>query len=371
MSRLAGRLIIAMNLAANALVRTRSAWPAAPRRILIAHRLLLGDTLMLTPLLKKLRQQYPDAQIVLTMHPAFVPLFSGFPYGAQALAFDPHDSSSVRQIIRSGPYDLGIVPGDNRHSWLARAAGCKHIVAHAHDRPLWKNWPVDTQVPYPLEPAAWGDMVASLIPGAAPERFESTEWPQPSCLEPLSLPPRPYVVLHPGASNPLRTWFPTRWLALAELLSQRGLHVIWSGGPSEAALVSAVDPQERFQSYAGKTDLCQLLALLKNAALTVCVDSGVAHMARLAAVPSVVLYGQGSNQLFGTGQFWSTMPQLAVFEENFPCRDQRHIFRRELSWVRRCDRRSPACTRALCMEPLTVERVLAAAEMLLHRPVKF
>ena len=33
--------------------------PAGPRRILVLHHLLLGDTLMLTALLAKLREQYP------------------------------------------------------------------------------------------------------------------------------------------------------------------------------------------------------------------------------------------------------------------------------------------------------------------------
>ena len=48
--------------------------PADPRRILVAHHLLLGDTLMLTPLLKKLRALHPDAEITMTVPPAFAPL---------------------------------------------------------------------------------------------------------------------------------------------------------------------------------------------------------------------------------------------------------------------------------------------------------
>ncbi|QKO11881.1 hypothetical protein HAT91_00178 [Dickeya solani] len=33
--------------------------PTAVKRILVAHNLLLGDTVMLTPLLAKLRRNYP------------------------------------------------------------------------------------------------------------------------------------------------------------------------------------------------------------------------------------------------------------------------------------------------------------------------
>lgn len=363
MARLAARLQIAAACARQALVRNASAtWPAATRRILIVHRLLLGDTLMLTALVKKLRAQHPQADIVLTMQRAFLPLYAGRPYGVLARAFDPHEPASVRAIIDDGPYDVGIVPGDNRHSWLAYAAGCRHIVAHAGDRPGWKNWPLDDRVPYAAQPATWAAMTAELAPGPAPAPFAPADWPAPAH-RPFAVPSRPYAVLHVGASNPLRTWFAPRWAALAAQLSQAGLQVVWSAGGAQAerALVAAADPQQRHQSLAGQLDLAQLWHLLAQAQLLVCPETGVAHLARLTDTPSVVLYGQGSDVLFGGGHFWHNARQHALIEPVFPCRDQHHLFRRELQWVRRCDRRPPACSQARCMEGLTVERVLSAA----------
>ncbi|MEO7547129.1 MAG: glycosyltransferase family 9 protein, partial [Ramlibacter sp.] len=211
----------------------------------MAHRLLLGDTIMLTPLLKKLRHQYPQADIAVTMQKEFLPLYSARPYGVQALGFDPHDVHSVDSIIRSGPYDLGIVPGDNRYSWLARAAGCRHIVAHAGDRPAWKSWPVDTEYPMSALPATWAEMVAQLVPGPPAPAFDPVEWPTPAWV-PFERPTSPYAVLHLGASNPLKTWFAPRWLELAQQLAQRGLVVVWSGGPRETGLVAAADPSGKF-----------------------------------------------------------------------------------------------------------------------------
>jgi ADP-heptose:LPS heptosyltransferase len=207
----------------------------------------------------------------------------------------------------------------------------------------------------------WGEMVAQLVPGPTPPGFEPAEWPAPTAAD-FERPPAPYAVLHVGASNPLRTWFAPRWLELAERLSNRGLAVVWSAGAQEKHLVDTIDPQGRYPSYAGRLDLSQLFHLLKQASLLVCPDSGIAHLSRLTAIPSVVLYGQGSAQLFGCGRFWQGVPQRALIEENFACRDQQHLFKRELEWVRRCDRRAPACTQARCMEPLSVDRVLHAAD---------
>ncbi len=59
------------------------------RRILIAHNLLLGDTLMLTQLLAKLRKNHPQAQVTLLAAPSAVPLYAEHPYGVRALAFKP------------------------------------------------------------------------------------------------------------------------------------------------------------------------------------------------------------------------------------------------------------------------------------------
>lgn len=361
MSRLPGRLITLAGVARHVLQPNASDWPEQPRRILIAHRLLLGDTLMLTPLLKKLRALYPQVEIVMTMARAFLPLYAARPYGVVPLAFEPQQAESVRAIIDSGPYDVAIVPGDNRHSWLARAAGARHIVAHADDVPAWKNWPVSHAVPYPSAPAAWADMVAELVPGPEPAPYRPQEWAAPVAA-PFERPTSRYAVLHIGASYSLKQWPSERWTALAAELQSRGITPVWSAGRNEAALVQAADPAGRYRSTAGQLDLAQLWQLLAGAQLLVCPDTGIAHLARLVDVPTVTLFGPGSAAIVGAGRFWRDARYAALTEPDFPCRDQRILFRREIDWVRRCERRPPACTQARCMDALTTERVLALLE---------
>src|SRR5205085_42855 len=133
---------------------------AGVRRILVAHNLLLGDVVMLTPLLAKLRAGHPDAEIVLLAAPALVPLYAGRPYGVRVLPFSPRRSETTRALLGEKPFDLGVVVGDNRYAWVAAALGARRIVAHAGDAPWTKNLMVDEQRPYSATPAAWGDMVA-------------------------------------------------------------------------------------------------------------------------------------------------------------------------------------------------------------------
>src|SRR5436190_22590642 len=77
-----------------------------PRRILVAHNLLLGDTIMLAPLLKKLRQRYPDAEIIMTCTHGLVSLFANRPYGVRAVGFDSRDVKTFFALFRKRGFDL-------------------------------------------------------------------------------------------------------------------------------------------------------------------------------------------------------------------------------------------------------------------------
>jgi len=150
-----------VEVVARALLRERAKQASTtPQRILIAHHLLLGDTLMLTPLVKKLRTLHPEADIAMTVPRAIAPLYATRPYGLRALAFDPR--SPANGLFGEAPFDLAFVPGDNRYAWLAAAMRARWIVAFAGDRPATKSWQADRLLPYPAQPAAWGDMVAQF-----------------------------------------------------------------------------------------------------------------------------------------------------------------------------------------------------------------
>ena len=363
MSRLASRLhVLPRALARGLAKRARS---EQPERILVAHHLLLGDTLMLAALLARLRARYPQAALEMTVDPAYMPLFSGRPYGVTALPYDPHRADLARAITRRGPYDLALVPGDNRHALLARAAGARWVVAFAGDTPAWKNRAVDELIEWPRTPTNLTDLFA-LLAGAGDEAYVRGAWPTPAGNTP-ELPYAPYAVLHVGAGSPLRRWPAARWLALAGTLASAGLAVAWSAGPGEAALVETIDPARRFKSYAGRLDLAQLWRLIEGAKLLVAPDTGVAHMAKLIGTPTVCLFGPGSDVLFGTGHFWRQQPFAAVIEADFSCRDQRTVFKRELDWVRRCQRGVDRCAAPACMHALDQAQVEQACLRLLGR----
>ena len=370
MSSLAIRSLTALRALAS-LAGRRAERDEPVARILVAHYLLLGDTILLAPLLKQLALLYPHAERVVLARPSIVPLFAKRPYGATALSFDRRDAASRRRVIDSGPYDLAIVPDDNRYAWLARAAGARRVIGFANDSPAWKNWMLDEAVPYPGQPGAWADFTARCLGGGSPPPFVSGEWPAPDASA-FERPSTPYAVLHVGASTPLKHWPADRWRVLADRLRADGLAIAWSGGPAERAMLDAVGIAADETDLGGRLDLAQLWQLLASARLLVCPDTGITHLARLTGVPTVAIFGPGSRVVHGAGEFWSRSRFDAVTVDDFPCRDQHVLYRREVAWVRRCGRRFDAaaapggasdpgaCGRALCMEAIDGERVVAA-----------
>ena len=400
MSTFGLRSITALRALAS-LARPRARIGEPVRRILIAHYLLLGDTILLAPLLKKLAMLYPHAERIVLARPAVAPLFARRPYGAMAMAFDRRDGASRRLVLASGPYDLAIVPDDNRYAWLARAAGARRVIGFASDKPAWKNLMLDRAVRYPDRAGAWADIAARCLvddrgdvraddPGddhshRQVERFRTGEWLAPDAT-PFDIPSQRYVVLHVGASTPLKQWPAERWRALADRLIADGLHIVWSGGPDERAAIDAIGVRvgarvgmyEEETDLVGRLDLPQLWRLLARARLLVCPDTGIAHLARIVGVPTVALFGPGSSVIHGAGDFWCDAPYRAITIDDFPCRDQRTLYRREIAWVRRCGRRfdgaalpagrsdPSACGDGLCMKALPLDVIHDAARRLLQ-----
>lgn len=340
--------------------------PREVKRLLIVQHFLLGDTIMLTPLLKKARELYPDAEIDMALPSAYAPLYAGRPYGVHALPFDVRSLATHRALRRHAGYDLALVPGDNRWGWLARALESRWIVAFSADEPGYHEWPVDELRPMPAEPMAWGDIAARVLDGPEPRPYSPKEWPAPP-FAPYDKPRPPYAVLHLGASSPHKLWPAERWIAVRDWAEARGFRVVLSAGRGEEQLLAPVDPEGRRSTLAGRLELAQLWDLLANAAFLVCPDTGVAHLARLVGVPTAAIYGPGSPISTGPGRFWVNAPFRALWDPDVPCRDQQHLFERRLVWLKQCWRGVGECADPYCIRRIAIDQVTRAIEDLRPR----
>ncbi len=368
MARRAHRLPLRARVAWHALMRGRGHRPPAGsvHSVLIAHNLLLGDTLMLTPLLARLRRRYPDARIVMTCAPGFLPLYEGRPYGVVTSAFDPRDPRSLARLRALGPFDLAIVPAESRHGWLARAAGARWVRGYAGGAWHYRA-SLDEAWPAPDRLTTLPDMMAALAgdPNTAEERFDTKDWPAPGPGR-FTRPDAPYAVLHLGAGSPLKYWPAAHWQAVAMALARRGLQVVLSAGTGQEGLAHAVDPDGRFQNVAGQLDLRDMWHLLAAARLLISLDTGIAHLARVTATPSIVLFGPGQAALYGPVAFYAATPYRAVTRPDMPCRNETVLFESSRPWIATCVRRPRDCAfAARCSTGILTEDVLRAVSAVL------
>lgn len=101
-----------------------------------------------------------------------------------------------------------------------------------------------------------------------------------------------YVCLHPGASVASRRWALENFVAIGDAIANMGWQVVLTGSAAEAELTQMIAQQMQAPSLnlAGQTSLGTLAALLSQAKLLVCNDTGVSHLAAALQTPSVVVF---------------------------------------------------------------------------------
>lgn len=98
-----------------------------------------------------------------------------------------------------------------------------------------------------------------------------------------------YVVVHPGASVPARSWPESHHRALVAAYAERGVPVVVTGSPGERALTAAVAGDTGID-LGGRTSPAELAAVLAGAEVVVVGNTGPAHLAAAVGAPIVSLF---------------------------------------------------------------------------------
>ncbi|MGQ3892118.1 glycosyltransferase family 9 protein [Legionella sp. CNM-4043-24] len=117
----------------------------------------------------------------------------------------------------------------------------------------------------------------------------------------------PYLVVNPAASKPERSWPVERYVeVIRHVQATWNLSVVLTGGPGpfDRQLADAIMAEvPSCLDFAGKTKPKQLLALISQARLVLCPDTGPSHMAASVGTPVVALHAVTSSDVSGPYTF--------------------------------------------------------------------
>ncbi|MCM6775408.1 glycosyltransferase family 9 protein [Nocardia sp. CDC159] len=105
---------------------------------------------------------------------------------------------------------------------------------------------------------------------------------------------RDCVAVHVGAGSPARRWPPERFAAVVRHLLVQGREVVLTGDEFERDIALSIAARAGLpaqQVLAGRQSLLEVAATVAEAALVVCGDTGVAHLATAFGTRTVLLFG--------------------------------------------------------------------------------
>lgn len=328
-----------------------------PDRILVIKLRYVGDVLLATPVLTRLREAYPKASLVLLVNPGTDGVVRGHPALDEVLVVER--GSWLRQgrfvrDLRRRRFDLVLDLTDSDRSavlsWLSRAPtrvgynsedrrrGCLYTRLVKADRFGMH------QVRYHLaatEALGLTGLMPDPVLTVAPESRSAAD----RLLKEIEIETaRPLVCLHPGARWWFKSWPAERFAALADLIqNETPAQVVIMGAEQERVAAGRITEMMKtpVRSLVGRTGLQELAGVLARASLMVSNDNGPMHMAAALRIPVIGLFGPSDPAVWGP---WGEGHR--TFYKGLDCRACFH----------------PDCFRGEqnCMRQITVEEVWEA-----------
>jgi heptosyltransferase-2 len=344
-----------------------------PHRILVRSPNWLGDAVMTTPALLRLREKFPAAHTAILTPEKLADLWKNHPAIDEIISFAQDENIfSVAKKIRAEKFDLALVlPNSPRTAIEVFLAGIPQRIGYA--RP-WRNFFLTEKV----LPRAATKMhkrsvaeIKMLVAQNSEFRIQNSEIPKSAHqihdylnlvaapgANPEPLPPKLFVTpeeietarkkfsleqisqpvfgLNPGAEyGPAKRWPVEKFISTAKEIQQQ-THCAWIlfGSKNDLEITSQIESairnsQSPIFNLAGKTSLRELMALLKLCRVFLTNDTGPMHVAAALEIPVVAIFGSTSPEL--TGPIFS--PTSKILKHDVACSP---CFRRECPIDFRC-----------------------------------
>jgi heptosyltransferase-1 len=286
------------------------------RKVLILKPSALGDIVMALPAARSVKLGLPGAKIYWLVNKGFAGFLEGNPYVDEVIEFDREtlgrmwysteaweEFKRLVKRLRGEKFDVVLdFQGLLRTAILGRLSGCKVRIGMKDARegatffytdivgkPVGSEHVVDhyaemTELLWVEGGRLVFDIARNEVAEAAAMQTLRSEGASGA-----------YAVIVAGASNEAKQWPIERYAQLAERIAQGyGLTMVATGSAQEAGTVEKLSKLAKVKvvDMAGKTNLPELVEVLRRAKLVVGNDTGPTHIAAGLGVPMVVVFGQ-------------------------------------------------------------------------------
>ena len=285
---------------------TKPRSPIAANRILVIQFRMIGDVLLNTPVVRALRQHYPESYLVYCTEPIPAPVLTHNPWLDEVL-IQPRHATWRQQLamiarVRQQRFDLVVdLMGNPRSALLTLLSGARHRLAFARfPRSLCYNHRVART------PEIKDYTVLERLRLLAPLGIHTTDialdMPYPDeigaevsgFLQAHDIAPHEFLIcIDPTSYVPTREWPGSSFSQLVDLLHQRlGARVCLLWGPGEKAKVKAIAAAATSKPLLHPSwELTHLAALLDRADLFIGNDSAPKHIAVSQQTPTLSITG--------------------------------------------------------------------------------
>lgn len=293
--------------------------PDTIKRILLIRLRFIGDVVLTTPLIRAVRRQFPETELVYLAENGPASILQDQPELDTVLTLDRDCLAKVGAVahvigymrffrmLRRKQFDLVIdLFGNPRSALLTVATGARYRVGFdVRGRGMAYNVKIHRTGSNRVTDAyldAWrtlgfpvDDDRTCLVVGEA-SRDWAMDW-----METQSLSGHwPIVGLNPGASWPAKRWRPERFAELADtLITRTDAKIVLIQGPNQETFVEATrSAMTGTAVVAPLISLPQLAALIQSCTVFVSNDSGPMHIAAAVGTPTIGLFGPSRPEIW-------------------------------------------------------------------------
>jgi len=340
------------------------------KRILVIRLDKIGDVVLSTPVIKALRDAYPDSYIAFMVRPYAKQVVKGNPYLDRALVYDKYrDEKGIIgnwkfiSELRKRRFDIAIILHPTKRSHIVPfLAGIPERVGY--DRklgflltkkvPHTKQMGLKHEIDYTLDMLRYIGVepkdrtlhmpINDMSDAKVRHIFEVNGIGENDTT----------VVINPGASCPSKRWPPENFAKVADRLMEKyGTKVILISSGEEKMIGADVAHSMKVHpvNLCGVTTVGDLASILKRSKLLISNDSGPVHIACALGTPVVAIFGRNEAGL-SPARWGPTGKDDIVLHKDVGCK---------VCLAHKCR------IGFKCLNAITVEEVLEAADRILGK----